>query len=451
MRRRQLLDCLGAAGLLSALGHVAQAAPASSAGNYKALVCVFLFGGNDGNHMVVPLDERHDEHARVRGGTPMALAREHLLPLPGPDGQAAFGLNPVLAPLLPLWSESRLAFLFNTGALVEPLSRNSYQRGGKRPDNLFSHADQQDFAQALGDVGADRAGWGLRLARSLGPADAAPGRLPNLISLAGNQRFMRGDVRASLVLPARGNFALSGTGADAPSAARMEALRALWAQEPTALGRQAGDIVASALDAAGFVNPLINPPAGAAPSAAAAPFAAVRSDLGQQLLRVARLIEARSVVGNRRQIFFVSLGGFDNHTNQRAEQDRLLGELAGALKAFDDAMTALGVGQQVTAFTLSDFARTHKLNNSAGTDHGWGNHHLVLGGAVRGRQTYGRYPNLALGGADDATKEGRWIPGTSYDEYVATLARWFGADQAALAGIAPNLGRFDRSDLGFLA
>lgn len=451
MRRRQMLDCLGAAGLLSALGRVAQAAPAPAASDYKALVCVFLFGGNDGNHMVLPLDERHDEHARVRGSTPMALGREQLLRLPGADGTATFGLNPVLAPLLPLWSESRLAVLFNTGALVEPLSRSSYQGGGRRPDNLFSHADQQDFAQVLGYAGAGRTGWGLRLARSVGAAGNAPGRLPSLISLAGNQGFMRGDVRASLVLPARGNFALSGSAADAPSAARMDALRMLWAQEPTALGRQAGDIVASALDAASFVNPLINPAASAAPSAAALPFAAVRSDLGQQLLRVARLIEARSVVGNRRQIFFVSLGGFDTHADQRAEQDRLLGELASALKAFDDAMVAVGVSQQVTTFTLSDFARTHKVNNSAGTDHGWGNHHLILGGAVRGRQTYGSYPQLALGGADDATKEGRWIPGTSYDQYVATLATWFGADTTALASIAPNLGRFDRHDLGFLA
>lgn len=454
MRRRQLLDCLGAAGLLSALGQVAQAAQAArepATADYKALVCVFLFGGNDGNHMLVPLDDRHADHARARAGTTLALGREQLLPLPGPDGTATFGLNPALAPLLPLWTDSRLAVLFNTGALVEPLSRSSYLRGGRKPDNLFSHADQQEFAQGLGDDSPGRPGWGLRLARSVRPVDAAAGRLPPLISMAGNQGFLRGDVRASLVLPARGNFGLSGSGADATNAARVEALRALWAQDPSSIGRQAGDIMASALDAAGFVNPLINPPASAAGSPAAARFASLRSDLGQQLLRVARLIEARSVVGNRRQIFFVSLGGFDTHTNQRTEQDRLLAELATALKAFDDAMQDIGVGAQVTSFTMSDFARTLKVNNSAGTDHGWGNHHLVLGGAVRGRQTYGSYPQLVLGGADDATREGRWIPSTSYDQLVATLARWFGSDDAALASITPNLARFDRRDLGFLA
>ena len=451
MRRRQLLNCLGAAGLLSTLCQMAQAAQVAANADFKALVCVFLFGGNDGNHMLVPLDERHGDHVKARAGTPLAMTREQLLPMRDPDGRAAFGLNPALAPLMPLWTDSRLAVLFNTGALVEPLTRSSYQRGGRKPDNLFSHSDQQEFAQGLADDSPGRPGWGLRLARSVLPVDAAAGRLPPLISLAGNQGFIRGDVRASLVLPARGNFGLSASGADAASVSRMDALRELWAQDPTTIGRQAADIVASALDAAGFVNPLINPPAGAAATLAAAPFAAVRSDLGQQLLRVARLIEARTVVGNRRQIFFVSLGGFDTHTNQRNEQDRLLGELATALKAFDDAIQAMGVGSQVTTFTMSDFARTLKVNSSAGTDHGWGNHHLVLGGAVRGRQTYGIYPQLALGGADDATREGRWIPSTSYDQYVATLARWFGSDDSALAAITPNLARFDQRDLGFLA
>ena len=451
MRRRHLLNCLGAAGLLSTLAQTARAAQELAPADYKALVCVFLFGGNDGNHMLVPLDDRFGDHAKVRAGTPLALSREQLLPLPGSDGGAAFGLNPALAPLLPVWNDSRLAVLFNTGALVEPLSRSSYQRGGRKPDNLFSHSDQQDFAQGLGGDSPGNLGWGLRLARSVRPVGGGTGRLPSMISLAGNQGFLRGDVRASLVLPARGNFGLTGSGPDAASATRVDALRALWAQDPTSLGRQAGDIVASALDAAGLVNPIINPPAGAAASPVTTPFASLRSDLSQQLLRVARLIEARSLLGNRRQIFFVSLGGFDTHTNQRAEQDRLLTELATALKSFDDAMQAIGMGPQVTAFTMSDFARTFKVNNSAGTDHGWGNHHLVSGGAVRGRQTYGTYPQLTLGGADDASREGRWIPSTSYDQYVATLARWFGADDSALAGITPNLARFDRRDLGFLA
>jgi len=360
--------------------------------------------------------------------------------------------------LLPLWTRGRLALQFNVGALLEPLSRESYLRAGARPDNLFSHSDQQDFAQGLQDPGAtpaSRSGWGWRMAGGSTASALAQGagqaRLPALISLAGNQRFLQGDVRSSLVLPARGNFGLSGNSADTPGAARMDALRALWAQGGTPIGQQAGDILAQAMAAASFVNPLINPPAGSPPGLAGTPFVDLRTDVAQQLLRVARLVEARGAIGNRRQVFFVGMNGYDTHTNQRQDQDRLLGELAAALRAFHDATEALGVAGQVTSFTMSDFARTFKPNNTGGTDHAWGNHHLVLGGAVRGGRTYGRYPTLAMGGPDDAAREGRWIPSTSYDQMAATLARWFGASEPALAQIAPHLARFDSTDLGFMA
>ncbi len=457
MQRRQLFRHAGAWGLGSAFGHWAQAqnaAPPAALDDYKALVCVFLLGGNDGNNMVVPLDERHGDYTRLRGSA-LALPADRLLPLPDAHGRASFGLNPALAAIAPLWASGRLALQFNTGPLIEPLTRNDYQRAGRKPDNLFSHSDQQDWAQSLEDGIAVRTGWGYRLASfdSRGKHSDGPGaaRLPALISLAGNPRFVQGEVRSSLVLPARGNFGLSGNVADAPGAARMQALRALWAQNGTPIGRQAGDILTAALDAAGFVNPLINPAPAATLTPAAQPFVDLKTDISQQLLRVARLIEARAAVGNRRQLFFVALGGFDTHTNQRADQDRLLGELGAALKAFHDATDSLGLAEQVTSFTMSDFSRTFKPNNSGGTDHAWGNHHLVLGGAVRGGQTYGRYPTLALGGPDDAAREGRWIPSTAYDQYVATLARWFGADAAALQAITPHLARFDQADLGFMA
>ena len=172
--------------------------------------------------------------------------------------------------------------------------------------------------------------------------------------------------------------------------------------------------------------------------------------LGNQLLQVARIIEARSVLGASRQIFFVSLGGFDTHNDQMDRQQPLLAQLSAALCAFHQATVQLGVAPQVTTFTLSDFGRTLKPASGGGSDHAWGNHQLVLGGAVRGRHTYGTFPTLALGGPDDFTTEGRWIPTTSTDQYVATLARWFGVAPADLASVLPNVGRFATDDLGFL-
>ena len=172
--------------------------------------------------------------------------------------------------------------------------------------------------------------------------------------------------------------------------------------------------------------------------------------LARQLLQVARIIQARSVLGASRQIFFVSLGGFDTHNDQLNRQSPLLAQVSAALSAFRAATVQLGVDSQVTSFTLSDFGRTLAPASGGGSDHAWGNHQLVLGGAVVGRQTYGTFPTLALGGPDDFTAQGRWIPTTSTDQYAATLARWFGVATGDLATVLPNVGRFASDDLGFL-
>jgi uncharacterized protein (DUF1501 family) len=443
VQRRTWLQQAGAAATLGWLGRHASAQQAS-AGDYKALVCVFLFGGNDGNNLVVPLGEGHADYAKARAASGLAIPADQLVALPDAAGSARHGLHPALKPLEALWAQQRLALLFNTGPLVEPITRAGYLQAAARPDNLFSHADQQEIAQAL--TGSSRAGtgWGFRLARQCSPG---AGRLPGLISFAGNQRFLQGDVRQALVLPARGNFGINGNAGDAASLARMDAFRSMWASAASPIGAQAGVIVDAALSAAGFVNPLLN----ASSPATSEPFAALKSDISQQLLRVARLVEARERIGNPRQVFFVSMGGFDTHVNQRSDQDRLLGELGAALAAFHDATQNLGVADRVTSFTLSDFARTLKPNSGGGTDHGWGNHQLVLGGAVRGQRSYGVFPTLVAGGPDDAGSEGRWIPTTAHEQVVATLASWFGVGAEGLADVAPNLARFGQADLGFMA
>ena len=443
LQRRTWLQQAGAASMLFSLGRQARAQQAS-ASDYKALVCVFLFGGNDGNNMVVPLGDGYADYAKARSAAGLAIAADQLVPLPDAIGVARHGLHPALKPLEAVWAQQSLALLFNTGPLVEPITRAGFLKAAARPDNLFSHADQQEIAQALAGSASTGTGWGFRLARQGLPG---AGRLPGLISFAGNQRLLLGDVRQALVLPPRGNFGINGNGSDAVSQARMEAFRSMWAGAGSPIGVQAGVIVDAALSAAGFVNPLLN----ATTTASSEPFANLKTDISQQLLRVARLVEARERIGNPRQVFFVSMGGFDTHVNQRADQDRLLGELGAALRAFHDATVSLGVADRVTTFTLSDFARTLKPNNGGGTDHAWGNHQLVMGGAVRGQRSYGVFPTLAAGGPDDAGNEGRWIPTTAYEQVVATLARWFGVGAEGLVDIAPNLARFASADLGFMA
>ena len=463
MNRRHWLAATGWALPLLGLGRHAGALAAARdlaapGADYKALVCVFLFGGNDANQLVLPLDAAAlAEHRRLRAPARLAFEPEQLAALPEADGRARFGLHPALQPLVPLWQRGRMALLFNTGALVEPLTRAAYLGRGARPEHLFSHADQQDFAQSLG-VAPDgnpglATGWGFRTARRLGLA--SPGAaLPSLLSFNGNQRFMQGQgsdaARASLVLPSRGGFAMAG-GGDAAAQARLAAFRTLWADAGSPIGRQAGDIVGSGLAAAGFANPILTGPSPLTTAAFSPNGEPLKSDVAQQLGRVARLLEARAAVGNRRQVFFVGMGGFDTHTNQANDQQRLFTDLGAALAAFHTATEALGIADRVTTFTLSDFARTLKANNSGGTDHGWGSHQIVLGGAVRGQRGYGRFPTLAAGGPDDAGSEGRWIPTTSYDQVAATLARWFGVDEAGLDEVAPNLDRFASRDLGFMA
>ncbi|MFT3800848.1 MAG: DUF1501 domain-containing protein [Burkholderiaceae bacterium] len=459
-RRRFLrsLPVLGGAGTAALMG---VAGPAhAQAGSYRALVCVFLYGGNDGLNMVPPVDgDGYGRYAAVR--QQVALPRADIITL-----NATHGLHPELTALEPIWNERRLALLFNVGPLARPLTRDDYlawretSDPGRVPESLFSHADQQALWETATAAKVTRAGWGGRVMEAL--AGGSP-----VMSFAGSSRFGTGSLTQSLVLPGPGRtFDLNGYWDGSQPAARRAALNSLvGATTYDLLHRTYAGMQAEAFAVGARLSTLLsqapnggradasNPELSAAFGDLSGPMA---TDLARQLYQVAKMIKYRTTVGGDRHLFFVSLGGFDHHNNQLTQHAKLMRTLGDAMAAFYRATQALGVADSVTTFTESDFGRTFKPNSSGGTDHAWGNQHLVIGGAVRGGASYGTYPSLVLGGPDEAGSkdwefQGRWIPGLSVDQYAATLTNWFAPElNGRLTQILPNLGAFPIRDLGFM-
>jgi len=442
LRRTAALSAAGLAANLDLLSLTAQAA----VNDYKALVCVFLFGGMDGNNVLIPLDSGgYGQYAKVRGATSgIQLAQAELLPITPVNLGMPFGLHPSLKELQALFTGGQLAMLANVGTLTQPTSSTQYN-AGLRPDNLYSHADQQTQWQTAVSTGISSTGWGGRLADAMMPLSGQS--FPVITSAAGVTLYVTGAQTNPLAVPTSGGFGLSGFGASTASKARLTALTSLLGLDRgNTLVAAAADITQQAQSLSATVNPIL-----ATTSATlTAAFAGLTTSTAKQLLAVAKMIEARAATGAKRQIFFVSLGGFDTHNNEIATHQNLFGELSPALNAFYNATSALGVANSVTTFTLSDFGRTFQPAAGGGTDHAWGNHHFIMGGAVQGGRLYGQYPQLILGGPSDAEKEGRWIPTTSVEQYGATLAKWFGAGASELAAVFPNLGHFAPSTLGFL-
>lgn len=438
-----------AANTLFDLRRIAAAAPLADS---KTLVCVFLYGGNDGNNILVPtLGSDYAQYASARAA--LALPQSSLLALqplvPPPGDSREWGLHPNLPGMRGLFNSGRAAMVANVGPLVAPLTREEFLNHSVAvPPQLFSHSDQTVHWQtSLPDQPA-RTGWGGRAADLLHALNENA-KVSMSISVAGTNTFQVGNVVTQYQVSPEGPVGLTSyvpanQGADASS----HAIRSLLAHSYGNLfERGYSGIFDRALDN----QELLSGALGGAPPLAT-PFP--ETDLGLQLKMIAQLVSVRETLGLRRQIFFCAAQGYDTHDGQvgndaldGAHAD-LLAELDGALVAFDVAMTELGVADSVTAFTASDFGRTY-ISNGNGSDHGWGSHHFVLGGAVRGGRFYGEIPTLAVGGPNDAG-EGRWIPTTSVDEYSATLARWFGVAQSDLPLVLPNLGRFASPDLGFM-
>jgi uncharacterized protein (DUF1501 family) len=448
--RRAFLEAMGAVGLAASFSRFGEGnAWAQTADGYRALVCVFLFGGNDGNNMVVPLDSAgYAAYASARGvigSGGLALPQNELLPLTPPGGgTAAYGFHPNLPELQTLWSQGALGVVFNVGTLLAPTTKATYLANAVPvPISLLSHQDQQHQWQTSLSDQYSRTGWGGRIADGLA---AAP--LPAVVSISGNQLYCVGAQTSALALPAAGGgFGLAGYDGTPAANARLSALddiRMLQEQNlivqatqaEATLARSASTLVAPVLAGTGATTDAL--------------FAGLTSSIALQLKQVARMIAARQTLGVGSEIFFVSQSSYDTHNTQLERQGSLFADLSPALKAFYGATVQLGVSQQVTSFTLSDFGRTLQPASGDGSDHAWGNHQLVIGGAVRGGQTYGTFPSLELGGPDDFTTQGRWVPTIAVDQYAATLATWFGVSASDLTTVLPYVGRYATANLGFL-
>ncbi len=453
MRRRTFLQHAGALAGTAALGQLgAFAAHAAASNDYKALVCIFLYGGNDSNNMIVPLDSAgYANYAQTRSY--LALAQSQLLPLSVASGAPLYGLHPAMPGLQSLWSAGSLAIVANVGTLVQPLTKEQYlSTSTPKPESLFSHIDQQHQWQAsISSTSSSNSGWGGRLADQF-TALNVNSSVPPLISTGGNNLFVTGAAVQALVIPTGGSFGLSGFSNDSADTARRSALEALLQiDQNTDLTRAAQTVMTGALASSAILNPILSS-TGAILSArfAGLTTAFSRHAFSRQLLAIAKVIEARATLGASRQVFLATLGSFDTHTNQLNRQHDLLSQLDAGLTAFHGAMSDLGAGTQVTSFTLSDFSRNFLPNTGGGTDHAWGGHPLVIGDAVKGGQVYGTMPTLQLSGPDDASNLGRWIPTLAVDQFAATLATWFGADSNALATVLPNLSAFSPTTLGFI-
>jgi uncharacterized protein (DUF1501 family) len=448
---------LGIASAGAMFGHLrlinsAMASPATCPGyppvnDYKALVCVFLTGGNDSFNLIVPRDaSRYATYAASRGS--MAIASNQLLPInaTGVPGAEQYGVHPSVPELAGLFDAEHGAFVVNTGTLRQPTTKAQYQTPGyPLPPQLFSHNDQQDLWQYGQPTANGRVGWGGLVADRLNVLNVGAA-IPISISLSGQNRFQAANTIQPYSISSSGPQTLSGYGNAAKLAALQDLLQVAY---PDPLTRTYARDFSDAMDYSSTMTSALE---------ATSPLSTVfpaGNKLADSLKMIAQVISARTTLSAKRQIFFVSLGGFDTHDDMLTDQPQLFTLVSQALGAFYDATVELGVQNAVTTFTMSEFSRTLNTDGD-GTDHAWAGNQFVMGGAVRGRRIYGTpatsggiFPDLTLDGSD-CLQRGQMIPATSCDQYSATLARWLGVNACDLDTIFPNLVNFPTNDLGFM-
>lgn len=417
---------------------------AQTPADYKALVCVFLYGGNDANNMLVPFDTAgYANYASVRG--PLALPQTGAGSLIQLARAPGFSLNPNLPDIATLFDSKAAALVTNVGTLIQPTTRAQYLGGGTVPTNLFSHTDQQLEWQNASQNGSVATGWAGRIADTVSGQFNPNGKIPMITSVAGDTLFCNGSSSTPVsVSPGNLGGASCSEGTTECGAQQATAQALLSFSSGLSLVQADNGIQTNAY---AYAKTLSDAVQSVSPLQTVFPAA---NGLAAQLKQIAQIIQVRAALGVSRQIFFAGIGNFDTHSNQIALQGGLLASISPALAAFYAATQELNLASNVTTFTMSDFSRTFQPNSNTGSDHAWGSHHIVLGGAVKGGQMYGKFPTLALGGPDDSGSNGRWLPSTASVQYAATLAQWFGVSVAQLPSIFPNIGGFASNNLGFV-
>ncbi|OYY63122.1 DUF1501 domain-containing protein [Sphingomonas sp. 28-62-11] len=442
LKRTAALGAAGAAApFVTSLAAIGEAAAATAA-DYKALVCVFMFGGNDYANTLPPFDQAsYNQYAAARQALAHGrdtLAATLLNPSTALAGGRQYALAPTMAPLLPIFNAGRMAAVLNVGTLVQPTTKAQYTANSVRlPPKLFSHNDQQSYWQATSPEGAI-SGWGGRIGDLLQSGNGTS--TLTCINASGNAVFLTGRTAIQYSVSTNGPIALLNNGSSLfGSTTAASTLRSLMTGSNTNLmSNEHARVSRRALDTFAQVNSaLMGAPVGNFP------LFPSNNSLADQLRIVARLISVSQELGARRQVFFVSLGGFDMHDSLGTDHPGRIGLVANAIRAFYDTTVALGVADKVTTFTASDFGRTLQSNND-GSDHGWGSMHFVTGGAVNGRRFYGTPPAIGNNTPDDVG-QGRLLPTIAVDQYASTLANWFGVSATDMPTVLPNIGNYNPS------